>query len=73
MSKKKSERGLVELTYDTAMNGFFGGLQTGVGACITATTLGLRSNTLERGLKKCKESVKGGNEMGKKIGEMFDS
>jgi hypothetical protein len=71
MANKKENKNLAELTFDTAMNGFFGGLQTATGGVALVLTGGAHSGTLERGLKKCKESVKGGYEMGKRIGKTF--
>jgi hypothetical protein len=60
-------KSFVEVTADTAINGFLGGIQLEVGALLAIATFGTDTTVLESGYKKLKNSAKGGYEMGRRI------
>jgi hypothetical protein len=67
MSERNSDKNIAELTGDTALNGFLGGIKVGVGVVESIATLGTRTKTLEDGYEKTKKSAKGGFEMGRRV------
>lgn len=69
MSEKNSEKRFLELTADTAINGVLAGIKLEAGVVLAVVSLGTQTKTLEEGYDNLKKSMRGGHEMGRRLGK----